>query len=394
MASLGRAGGLLRPQPPKGGSVKMVGTNLNDQPEPKTAKELAEQVLVWAKRHKLFSKVPIEEGVNDEEAFSLPSQQLFRAYAIEEILRKRLINLVGFNEQERKVVIFTSTKATQSERKILPFSSGGITIEYIQGGVAQVRGNPPQSQNPSPYYIHKNFYCCGSSVFTGNCIGAGTLGLLAKDSDGKLYGLSNNHVVGACNHAPPGLPIIAPGPLDITEDGINPFTVGRHWRLLPISEGIPENIDISNNWDAACFELADDAKLCSMQGNAYDTPPIVLPPEAGMRVEKVGRTTGHTTGCIIAQIATPLPVEYSVPEYGVRKTVFFEEAFVVMGDTGPFSRGGDSGSLVIGYDKLGNKVSVGLVFAGNEGKGLSFILPLHIILKKLRLEVVSDYNVR
>ena len=98
-------------------------------------------------------------------------------------------------------------------------------------------------------------------------MGAGTLGLLGRDADGRIYGISNNHVGGACNNAQPGLPILAPRPVDVSNEHLDPFTIGRHTRLLPINDGIPENIDISINWDGSCFELADPARVSSMQGN-------------------------------------------------------------------------------------------------------------------------------
>jgi hypothetical protein len=130
-----------------------------------------------------------------------------------------------------------------------------------------------------------------------------------------------------------------------------------------------------------------------MQGNLYDTPAVVTYPQPGMAVEKIGRTTGLTKGVIVAQSASPVPVGYNVNEYNVRKTVFFEEVFIIMSQDGPFSRPGDSGSLVVHTDASGNRHSVGLVFAGDVDRGLSFMLPLEPILTKLQLEIVGRHNV-
>ncbi len=277
----------------------------------------------------------------------------------------------------------------------MPFRAvKGVKIEYHVGGTAFVKGNVPSPGITYPYFLNRGVICCGSSVHPVNCLGAGTLGALVKDSSGRLFGLSNNHVSGACNCAAPGLPILCPGPIDANEDSISPFTIGRHSRLLPINEGTPENINVSANWDAAIFEIEDAEQVSSMQGEVCDTPDRVGPLIGGMRVEKVGRTTGHTSGSLVGMAATPLPVNYTIREYGVSKTVYFEQVGVVEGDNGhPFSRAGDSGSIVMGVADDGSRTAVGLVFAGNEPRAQSFILPLEPILQQLNVELVYGHNV-
>lgn len=92
--------------------------------------------------------------------------------------------------------------------------------------------------------------------------------------------------------------------------------------------------------------------------------------------------------------ATPVPVSYKVPEYGVNKVVFFNDVYIVAGDNNSaFSRCGDSGSLVVGYTPEGTRRAVGLIFAGNEQRGLSFLLPLPNILTRLDVTLVAGHNV-
>ncbi|PZX46439.1 hypothetical protein [Cereibacter changlensis] len=362
--------------------------------KPKSAKDLAEKILGWAKHKNLFDRVPLDEGIEEEDAQFQVGPNQFHAQATEEVLRKRSINLVGFSEGEKKVVIFTHNKVSKGDEKVLPFAFGDFKVEYAQGGIAQVRGNPPQPQQPNPFNLRNNRYTCGSSIFPAHCIGAGTFGLIVRDAGGQLYGMTNNHVAGACNHAMPGLPILAPGPADATETACDPFTIGRHSRLLPINDGIPENINISENCDVSIFSLTDPARVSSYQGNAYDTPAAVGMPDPGFRVKKYGRTTGLTTGVIVAQAASPMPVSYTVSEYGIKKNVWFETIFIVAGDHGlPFSRPGDSGSLVVSEDAAGNPVAVGLVFAGNEQRNYSFILPLPDVMQKLGVSIVTGHHV-
>ncbi|MDS0926428.1 Nal1-like putative serine protease [Rhodobacter capsulatus] len=360
---------------------------------PNSAKELAEKILGWAKHRNLFDKVPLEDGIEEEDANFQVGPNQFHAQATEEVLRKRSINLVGFSEGEKKVVVFTHNKISKGDEKVLPFAFGDYKVVYIQGGIAHVKGSPPPPQQPQPFTHRNGRYACGSSIFPAHCIGAGTLGLIVRDAAGRLFGMTNNHVAGACNHAMPGLPILAPGPVDATHDACDPFTIGRHSRLLPINDGIPENINIDDNCDVSLFELSDPARVSSFQGNAYDTPAISGMPVPGTRVRKYGRTTGLTSGMIVAQAASAIPVSYNVNEYGVRKNVWFNNIFVVAGDNGlPFSRPGDSGSLVVSDDGAGNLVAVGLVFAGNEQRNQSFILPLPDVLQKLAVDIVTGHH--
>lgn len=362
-----------------------------------STKDVAENILAWAKKNKLLSKAAAEEAIEQEEIdAALVPQQLFSSFGVVDVLRKRAINLIAYNESGRKVLIFTNGKLNKTDMKIVPFASkDGIQIEYIVGGIAQVKGSPSHSDNVTPYSIHANkFYACGSSIFPVNCCGAGTLGALAKTADGTFFGLTNNHVTGACNHAAPGLPILAPGPLDANEDSMDPFTIGRHERLLPINDGIPENIDVSLNCDVAIFKIADSARVSSMQGNSYDTPALIVEPEPGMRVEKFGRTTGATAGTIIGKTIAPIPVAYAIKEYGITKSVFFADVLIVQGDGGTaFSKPGDSGSLVVGYNASNERCAVGLVFAGQEQRGLSFILSLPKIMHNLGLSLVNGHNI-
>ena len=108
-----------------------------------SAHEAALSVLQWAKEHHLFSRPPMEESAEAvEDEVDLVPQKMFSAREVQDVFRRRAINLMGFNERERKVVIFTKGRLTATERKILPFHvTSGVTIDYIHGGVAQVRGN-------------------------------------------------------------------------------------------------------------------------------------------------------------------------------------------------------------------------------------------------------------
>jgi hypothetical protein len=98
-------------------------------------------------------------------------------------------------------------------------------------------------------------------------------------------------------------------------------------------------------------------------------------------VAKIGRTTALTQGRVTAIELDDVVVGYG-EELG---TLSFDDQIEVesTGD-GPFSRGGDSGSLVYRADG----VALGLLFAGSEtgganGTGLTYLNPIDAVLEAL-----------
>ena len=108
------------------------------------------------------------------------------------------------------------------------------------------------------------------------------------------------------------MPIIAPGHPDIRAGGFDPFTIGHHHSLLAMLDGIPQNVAIADNTDAAIFAIRDSNLVSSMQRNHYDTPTAIVPIAPGMTVQKVGRTSSITTGIVRAQAVGPEPIQYQI----------------------------------------------------------------------------------
>jgi hypothetical protein len=78
--------------------------------------------------------------------------------------------------------------------------------------------------------------------------------------------------------------------------------------------------------------------------------------ELGDRVFKSGRTTDTTEGTVVV-------VESEVQVgYGAGKVALFDDQFVIRSDSGDFSAGGDSGSVVMTEDDFIG----GLLFAGGD----------------------------
>lgn len=318
----------------------------------------------------------------------------------EVILRQRGIASISFDETNDSVCVYTKRRVTQKDLTIIPNEIFGCEVSYPQGEIEEL-GTPPVETQGASYSIAtvagRHYYCCGSSISPGNSASAGTLGaLLRVGSD--IFGITNNHVTGGCSHSPVGLPILAPGILDVGAGGLNPFTIGLHKAILNMVPGDGGHVDIMQNSDAAIFSLVSADAVSSMQGDKYDTPAQILDPAVQMIVEKVGRTTGHTIGKIVGQQLLPIRVNASAPVYDYRATVWFPRAYIVHGETDVFSAAGDSGSLVVTKKLDGTYAAVGLLFAGGPdskapGNKRTFILPISAILTRFGATLVSGHNV-
>ena len=106
----------------------------------------------------------------------------------------------------------------------------------------------------------------------------------------------------------------------------------------------------------------------------------------GEQVAKIGRTTAVTRGRVSA-----IELDNVVVGYGeeLGELSFDNQIEIESTGSGPFSRGGDSGSLVYREDG----VALGLLFAGSEsggenGTGLTYINPIDAVLDALGVTLV------
>jgi len=320
----------------------------------------------------------------------------------ENILRRRAVSSIVFNDPWRKVTVYTHKRVTLKELESLPRQHGNCEIEYAHGLTEDLIEPVARAQGATFTLVQlptgDRVYACGSSVSPGNEASAGTMGALVRDAGGRLYGLTNNHVTGGCNHTAIGLPILAPGVLDVAANTLPPFTLGYHTRVLPFVLGTSGNVNIAENTDAAIFTIADTTRVSSMQGQHYDTPVDVADPLEGMHVAKVGRTTGYTEGVIVGRELRPLCVKTGSTTNGYAARIWFPNAFVVHGNVAEFSEGGDSGSLVVSLNADGTKSAIGLLFCGGPdatapGEKRTMILPIRPILNRLGMTLVGGHNV-
>ena len=105
--------------------------------------------------------------------------------------------------------------------------------------------------------------------------------------------------------------------------------------------------------------------------------------DEGTGVAKIGRTTGRTAGRVTAFEIDNVTVRFDIGE------LRFDNQIEIEGEgDGPFSDGGDSGSLIVGKDLR----AVALLFAGSDqgganGQGLTYANPIQSVLDALSLEL-------
>jgi hypothetical protein len=201
---------------------------------------------------------------------------------------------------------------------------------------------------------------------------AGTLGGFVV-VDGAVHALSNGHVLADSGRAAAGDPVLQPG---IADGGSEADRVGVLAGVVPLR---PEGV---NHADAALARLDDD--VAAQVDPTYPAGRLTGTVRARGEevVEKVGRTTGVTRGYVSAIEVDDVVVDYGD---GVGPVRFDDQVEVSGAGDGPFSRGGDSGSLV--YER-GTRRALGLLFAGSEsggdnGAGLTYCNPVDDALRLL-----------
>ncbi len=249
----------------------------------------------------------------------------------------------------------------------------------------------------------------GTSIGLANG-STGTLGCFVKKG-GLVLVLSNNHVLAMLNQAATGSAIVQPGSAD---GGTLANQVGTLVEYVPISfldpaeaeaaasgqsvppSGLaailagllkllsdlitprsttpppPPTIAEGNRVDAA---LALPLAGVSIDPNIVDlgSPPAgIVDPQLGTKVFKSGRTSGVTEATI-----TQLDVTVNV-RYGEQIARFTNQIM-----TTPFSQPGDSGSLVLDFQRN----AVGLLFSGSSQ--VSVLNPIGMVLAAFGAELVT-----
>jgi N-acetylmuramoyl-L-alanine amidase/lysozyme family protein len=219
----------------------------------------------------------------------------------------------------------------------LPKSIGGVPVD-----VEEVGRIVPLLTMPNP---RQRF----DIVPPGCSIGydapmAGTLGALVRNRRGEQCILSNNHVLANEGRLPAGSPIFQQGLLDLSD--------GDRRKVATLSETMPL---ASGRIDAALARCLDDVSF-SNEVLHIRAPNGAIGAREDMVVHKFGRTTSYTVG-MVTDLKATMRVEYET-----QSVVFADQILIKSLTDIPFSRAGDSGSLIL--NRNGNE-AVGLLFAGS-----------------------------
>jgi hypothetical protein len=247
-------------------------------------------------------------------------------------------------------------------------AKGEVDVKYI--GQIQKRQAPWYQQKCSPIRIG-----CSVAHFK---VTAGSVAAFAQSSAQLPMLLSNNHVLANENDAAIGDPILQPGPFD---GGQNPTD-----RVGALTQFVPLNFTAVNTVDCAVATLDDgaafDSKNLDLLGQFGGVR--TLPVNVGDVVAKIGRTTGVTHGKI-----TAIELDNVTVGYDNGNAVFNGQIEIEGTGTLPFSRGGDSGSLVVDQ----NNLATALLFAGGDtggsnGMGVTYANPIGAVLQALSITLI------
>jgi hypothetical protein len=197
---------------------------------------------------------------------------------------------------------------------------------------------------------------------------AGTVGAVVK-RDGKLFILSNSHVLALSGKGKVGDQIVYPGPAD---GGTVPANlVGS----LASFVAFDTSGAFVNRVDAALAEI-DQTRLSGINFGIHKavTPLRTILPKRGMKISKAGRTSGKTSGEVI-DVNFRFVLQYP----GVGGVGYIDQVLCSR-----YTEPGDSGSLVV--DTVTGKI-VGLHFAGANGG--SVFNPIRPVADALKFKFVS-----
>lgn len=227
------------------------------------------------------------------------------------------------------------------------------TLPIVQVPVGIVEAQPHKFRiRPAPGGVS-----LGHFRITAGTFGCLTIGL-APPRNSRLLILSNNHVLADSNNGHLGDCICQPGPYDGGKCPADQVAILEKFIPINFAGGI-NYVDCANGWawpDRVRRELIYLSGGVQRFFRIGNNP---IEPAVNMLVGKTGRTTQLTQGKVTAVNVT---VNVS---YGGGRVGHFRDQFSVRANTGDFSAGGDSGSVI--WQWAAGLRPCGLLFAGGGG---------------------------
>jgi len=275
--------------------------------------------------------------------------------------------IIVFVEKKKPINTLLS-KFSASE--VIPPHIDGVPTDIVEVGVIVKQGNTTKVRPIVPGYS------CSHQKVT-----AGTIGGMFLDRDNEPVILTNNHVAACENAAKIGDLIYQPGTID--SRGSMAFSGWSNPSTLPyfatLKDFAPITRDTANNQDSAIAAIHPSFISSGMISPIYPTINRPLSgfsnPLPNTQVQKVGRTTGYTTGQIIA-IDSTFTIGYDM---GPIK-------FIGCVVCNAMSAGGDSGSIIMNM----NSEAVSLLFAGSNKVTLSS--PIDTVVRRYGLKLFQNIS--
>lgn len=272
------------------------------------------------------------------------------------------VNAVGVSERqngENFIKVLTRKKSELNARR-LSEHFGVKPADVLIQHAGEIRFKVPTANHRPPF----------PGISVGHFrITAGTLGCFVKDNANKIYILSNNHVLANANKGKLGDAILQPGKLDGGVKAKDVIALLSNFKVIDLKK--------PNDMDVAIAEVVEDIDPV-YKVNQTKKIKSTAQPMNGMKVEKFGRTTGHTKGKITTR-NLDLKVDFD------GKDIEFRDQFEIKGNNGAmFCDGGDSGSLIFENETL---KAVGLLFAGTDD-GTTFATPIKEVLKQFSVKIL------
>ena len=258
--------------------------------------------------------------------------------------------------------------------RVRSLAKGEVDVRIVGRVVRQAR--PPRAESvPWPAQRHRPLapgISVGHARITAGTLGAFALALAARGADGARYILSNNHVLADEDRARKGDLVLQPGRAD---GGRTPAdAVARFERAVRLKR-------TGNLVDAALARLDDDVAIdaARVRGLGLLAGLRAEPLTPGDLVAKLGRTTGLTRGVVSA-----IEVDRVIVGYDEGERRFDDQVEISPRGRGVFSRGGDSGSLIVDDGRH----PAALLFAGNDAD-TTYASPLAAVLTALRIRLIT-----
>ncbi|WNR46376.1 chymotrypsin family serine protease [Paenibacillus roseipurpureus] len=200
----------------------------------------------------------------------------------------------------------------------------------------------------------------------------GTAGVIVTKNN-QLFVLSNNHVL-IRNNATAYSRTVQPGPAD----GGLPVSsrIGRAYQFVPLRKGHVNYQDSSISKPLLNRLLTP--RYMRSSGLLITVPGHLISYPVGMHVVKSGRTSGYVRGTVEANNAD-VRVSYG----GSLGTLLFRNQSVIVGNSGPVSLPGDSGSVWL---RANDRFAAALNFAGTADGRRSISNPI--------ARVMDSYGIR